>query len=196
MQTAAKLPDLEDMRGFTYGDYLQWDDNRRWEIIAGVVYNMTPAPSRKHQEILTELIRQLSNFLLAKKCKVYAAPFDVRLPENEEDDDKIKTVVQPDISGICDKSKLDDRGCRGAPDLIIEIVSPFTARKDLKEKLFLYERHGVKEYWIVEPVDRILMQYKLEDNRYGRPVIFSDEDKIRPAVFQDLEIDLGLVFKE
>jgi Uma2 family endonuclease len=91
---------------------------------------------------------------------------------------------------------LDERGCRGAPDLVVEIVSPFTARKDLKEKLFLYERHGVKEYWIVEPADKILMQYKLEDNRYGRAVIFSDEDKIRPHVFQDLEIDLALVFKE
>jgi Uma2 family endonuclease len=189
---------VEKNRGFTYKDYIQWEDDQRWELIDGVAYNMTPAPSPRHQEISAELMRQLTNFFLDKQCKVYAAPFDVRFPENKEADENIKTVVQPDISVVCDLKKVDKKGCRGAPDLIIEIISPFTARKDLKEKLFLYERAGVKEYWIVEPVDRILMQYKLENNirRYGRAVIFSDEDKITAAIFPDLEIDLSLVFKE
>lgn len=177
---------------------MQWEDDQRWELIEGVAYNMTPAPSPRHQEISAELMRQLTNFFLDKQCKVYAAPFDVRFPENKEADENIKTVVQPDISVVCDLKKVDEKGCRGAPDLIIEIISPFTARKDLKEKLFLYERGGVKEYWIVEPVDRVLMQYKLENNikRYGRAVIFSDEDKIPAAIFPDLEIDLSLVFNE
>jgi Uma2 family endonuclease len=196
MQNAAKLP-VDGAKGFTYKDYSQWDDSRRWEIIDGIAYNMTPAPSTKHQQISAELMRQLTNFFLDKKCSVFAAPFDVRLPENDEPDNLVKTVVQPDISIICDKTKLDDKGCRGAPDLIIEIVSPFSAQKDLKEKFFLYELHGVREYWVVEPVDKILMQYILENNTrtYGRSIIFSHEDTIRPSIFKDLEIDLGLVFR-
>lgn len=142
-----------------------------------------------------ELSRQLSNFLKDKKCKVYAAPFDVRFPEYDEPDDEIKTVVQPDISVICDSDKLDDRGCRGGPDLIIEIVSPFTAAKDMKHKLLLYERHGVKEYWLVHPEERIIMQYNLGENkRYGRAVVFTDEDTIQIVILQGLEIPLESVF--
>lgn len=195
MTSASAVP-LENNKGFTYKDYLQWDDDQRWELIEGVAFNMTPAPSRKHQQVSMELARQISNFLKGKQCEVYASPFDVRLPEKGEPDDEIKTVVQPDISVICDKIKLDNRGCRGAPDLIIEIVSPFTARKDLKDKMFLYERYGVKEYWIVHPEEKILMRYKLENNRYGRAEIFSDEDTLGTGLLEGLEIDLAAVFSE
>jgi Uma2 family endonuclease len=195
MTLASAVP-LENNKGFTYKDYLQWDDDRRWELIDGAVFNMTPAPSRKHQKISMELAWQLRTFLKDNSCEVYAAPFDVRLPEKDEPDDEIKTVVQPDISVICDKTKLDDRGCRGAPDLIIEIVSPFTARKDLKDKMFLYERCGVKEYWIVHPEEKILMRYKLENNRYGRAEIFSEEDTLRTVLLEGLEIELDAVFSE
>jgi Uma2 family endonuclease len=195
MTLASAVP-LENNKGFTYKDYLQWDDDRRWELIDGIAFNMTPAPSRKHQQVSMELAVQIANFLKGKQCEVYAAPFDVRLPEKDEPDDEIKTVVQPDISVICDKTKLDDRGCRGAPDLIIEIVSPFTARKDLKDKMFLYERCGVKEYWIVHPEEKILMRYKLENNRYGRAEIFSQEDTLRTVLLEGLEIELAAVFSE
>lgn len=189
---------LEDNKGFTYRDYVQWDDNQRWELIDGTAFNMTPAPSRKHQKISAELMRQLSNFLIDKNCEVYAAPFDVKLPEHEEPDNEIKTVIQPDISVICEKEKLDDKGCRGAPDLIIEIVSPLTARKDMKDKLFLYERHGVKEYWVVHPEEKILMQHKRENNtnRYGRASIFSDDESVNTDILPGLTIDLAMVFKE
>jgi Uma2 family endonuclease len=189
---------FEENKGFTYRDYVQWDDNQRWELIDGTAFNMIPAPSRKHQKISAELMRQLSNFLIDKNCEMYAAPFDVKLPEHEEPDNEIKTVVQPDISVICEKEKLDDKGCRGAPDLIIEIVSPLTARKDMKDKLFLYERHGVKEYWVVHPEEKILMQHKREKNtnRYGRASIFSDDESVHTDILPGLTIDLALVFKE
>jgi len=194
--TLASAVLLENNKGFTYNDYLQWDDGQRWELIEGIAFSMTPAPSRKHQQVSMELARQIANFLKGKQCEVYSSPFDVRLPAKNEPDNEVKTVVQPDISVICDKTKLDDRGCRGAPDLIIEIVSPFTARKDLKDKMFLYERSGVKEYWIVHPEEKILMRYKLENNRYGRAEIFSQEDTLRTLLLEGLEIDLAAVFSE
>lgn len=193
---ASAIP-VEDNKNFTYENYVQWGDDHRWELIDGVAFNMSPSPSRKHQKISMELAWQLRTFLKDKSCEVYAAPFDVRLPEHNEPDEEIKTVVQPDISVICDKNKLDDKGCRGVPDLIIEIVSPFTARRDMKDKLFLYEHHGVKEYWIVHPEEKIIMQYKLEkNNRYGRASILTDEDTILTDILPGLTVDLNLVFKE
>ncbi len=139
----------ERLGKFTYRDYLHWPDDERWELIDGVAYNMSPAPNRIHQKISGELHRQIANYLIGKQCEVYAAPFDVRLPATGEKNDEITTVVQPDITIVCDKSKLDKKGCKGSPDLVIEILSPYTAKKDMKEKHFLYEKFAVKEYWIV-----------------------------------------------
>lgn len=184
-------------RKFNYQDYLNWPDDERWELIDGTPYAMAPAPSRKHQEAAVELLRQFSNYLLDKSCKVYGAPFDVRLSEQETRDEDVETVIQPDILVVCDESKLDDRGCRGAPDLIIEIVSPSSASLDYIKKLELYERYKVKEYWIVQPVDKIVMVYKIDPSgKYGRPEIYSQEDKIKVGIFDNLTIDLGMVFKE
>jgi Uma2 family endonuclease len=186
---------VKESEGYTYRDYLRWGSEERYELIDGVAYNMTPVPSRKHQGILLELARQLANFLTDKECDVYVAPFDVRLPERDEADEDITTVVQPDISVICDAQKLDDQGCRGAPDLIIEIISPFTARKDMKDKLLLYERHRVKEYWIVHPEEKVVMRYRLEkDNRYGRASIYTDEDTVTIDLLNNLKLDLTSVF--
>ena len=150
---------------FTYGDYLKWPNNERWELINGVPYNMTPSPSRTHQGILAALLTKFYTFLEDKECKVYNAPFDVRLPEGAEKEEEIKTVVQPDLVVVCDQTKLDDKGCLGAPDLIIEITSPSTARLDLKEKFALYERMGVKEYWIINPTDETVMVFLLRSSR-------------------------------
>ncbi|MGB9762689.1 MAG: Uma2 family endonuclease, partial [Minisyncoccia bacterium] len=127
---------------------------------------------------------------------LYVAPFSVKFPAGDEKSDKeIKTVVEPDIVVICDESKLDDKGCKGAPDLIVEITSPSTGRKDKIEKFNLYERHGVKEYWIVEPDLKILSVFTLqENNRYGRPEVYTDEDEIKVSIFEDLVIDLKNVF--
>ena len=181
---------------YTYGDYLQWDDGERWELIDGVPYNMSPAPNRRHQDISGELHRQFATFLLDKPCQVYAAPFDVRLPEGGEAENDISTVLQPDISVICDSRKLDDAGCSGAPDLIVEILSPSTARKDHKEKFNRYERAGVKEYWLVDPSANTVTVFKLgADNRYGRPDVYGDDERIVTGIFPELVIDLVLVFR-
>ncbi len=182
---------------FTYGDYLTWDNEERWELIDGIPYNMTPAPSTLHQRILIELSRQFSNYLRGKPCEVFAAPFDVRLPKSEEADEAVTTVVQPDIVVICDASKLDKRGCRGAPDIVIEILSPSTAQKDIKIKLSLYERAGVKEFWIVYPEGKTVMVFTLQQQgRYGRPEVYSDKDAVTPVIFGDLSIELSSVFSD
>jgi len=180
---------------YTYRDYLNWDDGERWELIDGVPYNMTPAPNRAHQKISGELFRQFANFLIGKPCLVYAAPFDVRLPEEDESLSDISTVVQPDISVVCDSAKLDDAGCVGAPDLIVEILSPSTARRDRKEKFIRYERAGVKKYWLVDPDSKTVTVFSLGfDSRYGRPDVYGDDELIVVGILPGLEIDLSLVF--
>ena len=180
---------------YTYGDYCCWPDSERWELIHGIAYCMSPAPLRIHQKISIELCRQFSNYLVNKPCEVFDAPFDVRLSEADELDEDIETVVQPDILVVCDESKLDEKGCRGAPDLIIEITSPSTASKDIKEKFYLYEQHGVKEYWIVYPLEKNILVYKLaSDGQYGRPEIYVRNDKIKVGILKGLTIDLSLIF--
>jgi len=182
---------------FTYGDYLKWDDDERWELIDGVAYNMTPAPSRFHQQVSGDLFRQIANYFVSSSRRVYAAPFDVRLLEGDEADEAIRTVVQPDISVICDPSKLDDKGCKGSPDLIVEILSPATARKDTKEKFLRYERAGVREYWIADPVGKMITVYKRADGGlFGRPDVYGEEERIKVGILEDLEIELTTVFSE
>jgi Uma2 family endonuclease len=184
---------------FTYADYLQWNDGERWELIDGVPYNMTAAPFRLHQGIVGELFRQIANFLDDKPCEVYAAPFDVRLPKTKRDKahKRIYDVVQPDIAVICDPEKLDDAGCIGAPDVIIEVLSPSTAGKDQIKKAALYEKHGVKEYWIVHPTDKIVMVRILDEHgKYGMPVFYEGQGKLMMVTLPGLEIDLDKVFHD
>jgi Uma2 family endonuclease len=158
---------------------------------------MSPAPSVDHQRISRELTRQFSNYLINQTCEVFNAPFDLRLSLSMKKDEDIKTVVQPDITVVCDKTKLDDKGCIGSPDIIIEILSPTTASKDLKEKFFLYEKHGVKEYWIIYPNEKVVYVYSLDNKgKYTRPDIYTMEDKISVKLLGDLEIDLSLVFRD
>ncbi|PIY19010.1 Uma2 family endonuclease [Candidatus Desantisbacteria bacterium CG_4_10_14_3_um_filter_40_18] len=180
---------------FIYGDYLTWSDNERWELIDGVAYDMSPAPSRRHQKIVGELYRQFSNYLLDKSCEVYVAPFDVRLPEFDEADEDIDTVVQPDIVVVCDRDKLDDKGGKGAPDIVIEILSLWTAKKDLLIKYHLYERHKVKQYWVFDPATEEVTIFKLQNDKYGKPEEYKKDDRIKVDIFTDLEIDLSTVFK-
>lgn len=183
---------------FTYADYLTWSDEERWELIDGAAFAMTPAPNRVHQGILVALVLQFGNFFKGKKpCRVYPAPFDVRLPTPGETEASTSTVVQPDLVVVCDPAKLDDRGCKGAPDLAVEILSPHTAAMDLKRKLGLYERAGVREYWIVQPVEKAVTVYLLAaDGTYGRPAIYTGEDRIRVTVLPEFEVELAAVFEE
>jgi Uma2 family endonuclease len=149
---------------YTYKDYLAWPDNERWELIHGIPYSMSPAPSRMHQQVSLAFVRIMDEFLRDKSCELYYAPLDVRLPEAGEAEETNATVVQPDIFVVCDSHKLDDRGCSGPPDFIIEIMSESTAAKDMNEKLFLYESHGVKEYWIVDIWDKTIKTYIMDKN--------------------------------
>ena len=182
---------------YTYKDYLQWDDDERWELIKGVAYNMSPAPSRQHQEISQNLSRKIGNYLDGKTCKIYVAPFDVRLPVKDEEDLMTGNVVQPDIVVVCDHSKLDDRGCLGAPDLIIEILSQSTAKRDMVAKFDLYEQAGVKEYWLVHPTDQTVMVFKLGDEgRYGRYEMYDQSEQVTVGIFSDLILDLNDIFTE
>ena len=182
---------------FTYGDYLTWDDDQRWELIDGVPYNMSPAPTVRHQAISRDLLVGFASHLQGTPCQVFAAPFDVRLPESDESDEQVETVVQPDLLVVCDKTKLDAAGCNGAPDLIVEILSPSTAHKDLKVKFERYERARVQEYWIVDPNGSTVQIYTLgAEGRYGRPEAYGAVDRVSVGIFPDLEIDLAVVFAE
>lgn len=161
-----------DIETHTYADYLHWSDDCRYELIDGIAYAMAPAPARRHQEVVLEIARQIADALDGMPCRPYIAPFDVRLARAENaGDQNIDTVVQPDISVICDRNKLDERGCKGAPDWIIEVLSPATASHDQIVKHALYERVGVREYWLVHPTDRIVTVYALVDGAYGKPDI-------------------------
>ena len=191
------VPKFREDEKWSYREYRDWPDDERWEIIDGNAYAMSPAPSPRHQDILLEIGRQFKTFLLDRPCKVFVAPFDVRFPEAGEANDYASNVVQPDIVVVCNRDKLDAAGCVGAPDMVAEILSPSTARKDQKEKFLLYERHGVKEYWIVDPTAQVVHVYCLgDDNRYGRPEIYGPEDQLSVGILPGLVIDLPLVFRE
>jgi len=157
---------------------------------------MSPGPNRFHQELSGALFNQLYNHLKSRTCKVYAAPFDVRLPDSAgASDEETETVVQPDIVVVCDPDKLDERGCKGAPDLIVEILSPSTAQHDLKDKFYLYQRVGVKEYWVLHPTDKTLMVFKLNDNgEFGRPEMYVAGDRVALPLLGDLVVDLTELF--
>jgi Uma2 family endonuclease len=158
---------------------------------------MTPAPATMHQLISAELLFQIRSQLKGKTCKVFHAPFDVRLPKRNEKEQDIENIVQPDLSVVCDPGKLDEKGCLGPPDLIIEIISPSTSRKDRMEKFFLYEQVGVKEYWLVSPDDKIVEIFILgTDGKYSRPEIYNETHTIQLKIkaLKDIKIDLNSVF--
>jgi Uma2 family endonuclease len=161
-----------DNQHHTYADYCAWPDDVRYELIDGIAYALVPTPTRIHQKILGEIARQIADALEGTPCEVYIAPFDVRLPRADEADELVDTVVQPDLSIICDPAKLDDKGCRGAPDWIVEVLSPTTATHDHVRKRLTYERAGVREFWLLHPVDRMLTVYRLVEGRYGFPEIY------------------------
>lgn len=151
---------------YTYGDYRQWQGDERFELIDGEAVLMSPAPRIRHQRVLGTLYRQIADFLDASPCEVLLAPVDVRLPKAGEPDDEVTTVVQPDLVVVCDSTRIDDLGVRGAPDLVVEILSPATAGRDEILKRDLYERSGVREYWLIDPETWTLRLYRLEERRF------------------------------
>lgn len=194
-----KLEDLDLNKSYTYADYLTWQFDHMVELIRGKIFKMSPAPSRYHQKVSANILRRLLYFFGNHSCDVYHAPFDVRLPLSPDKirDDQIDTVVQPDISVICDLEKLDEKGCLGAPDWIIEILSPSTSQKDRKDKFDLYENAGVREYWMIHPVDKYLYVYILDEKgRFIGQRPYGCGDVVTPSIFPTLRIDLDEVFPD
>ncbi len=187
---------LDLSKKYTYADYLTWQLDEMVELIRGKVFKRSPAPSRLHQRISSNLLKTLFAKMGENPCQIFHAPFDVRL--NKLESEHTDTVVQPDICIVCDLSKLDDKGCNGAPDWIIEIISKSTAQKDLKDKFELYQSAGVREYWIVQPVEGIVLPYFLKKGAYElpRPNPFVHGEKVPVHIFEDLEVDLSEVFRE
>ncbi len=195
MSEVLKFEDLNLEGTYTYADYLLWKFQERLELIKGKIFKMSPAPSRKHQKISFNITGIFYNYFQNKSCEVYSAPFDVRLTTKDKNDNEISTVVQPDLCVVCDPEKLDDRGCVGAPDFIIEILSPGNSSKEMRIKYDLYEECGVREYWIVRPEYEEISQYVLEEGKYVLKATFTGiEEEITPYIFPDLKIIWADIF--
>ena len=179
---------LRTEKHYTYADYLQWPDDTRYELIDGEAFRMAPTPLIEHQEIAGEVYCQLANQLDGQPCRPYIAPVDVRLPRTDEADAAIDTVVQPDVLVVCDPGKVDRRGVRGAPDWLLEVLSPSTAAHDQIAKRRTYERAGVRDYWLVHPGDRTLTVYVLDNGQYGRPEIYELKDATPIGVLPGVSI--------
>jgi Uma2 family endonuclease len=178
---------------YTYADFLEWDENEHFEIIDGEAV-MLGAPDRVHQEISGEIFYQIKHFLRGKTCKVYDAPFSVRL--NPAEDNSDDTVLEPDIVVVCDPAKLDKKGCTGAPDLVIEILSPTTARHDKVVKFNKYQHAGVREYWIVDPDTKTIQVCVLENGRYILSSYDEDTGTVPVSALPGCGIDLRAVFAD
>jgi len=181
------LPKISDRR-FTYADYLKWPDSERWELIDGEAYTMSPAPTINHQTLVGQLFRQIDEALDGAPCRALIAPVDVLLPAADETRERTTTVVQPDILVVCNPKKITETNIQGAPDWIIEVLSPATARHDHLTKRALYERAGVREYWLVHPVDRVITVYTLQDGQYGGPEIAEMTGERSPKIFPEIVI--------
>jgi Uma2 family endonuclease len=208
MAIITDINQLDFTKQYSYSDYLMWQFDERLELLKGYINRMSPAPNRNHQHISSNLHGQLWNLLKNRSCNLYTAPFDVRLPISEDlaiskkyknkakqlPDGKMMTVVQPDISVICDEDKLDERGCVGAPDLVIEILSPGNTNREMKDKFEIYQEAGVKEYWIVEPNDQFILIYSLQKGKYIGSKPYTIEDVITSTIIPDFSLDVKEIF--
>ncbi len=188
------LSQLDPNGSYTYNDYLLWQFKDRVELIRGSLFQMSPAPNVMHQRLATFFTAKLFNFFERKTCQIFVAPFDVRLPVSRKKGQDT-TVVQPDLCVVCDSAKLDEQGCAGAPDLVVEILSPGNSTKEMREKYRVYEEAGVREYWIVNPSEKVVFVYVLDEAGIFiglAPV--TEEDPLRSAIFPDLAINLKEVF--
>ena len=190
LNSEVKEAQVDYNKRYTYSDYVKWDDDKRWELIDGVPYLMS-APSRQHQKLLGNLYIQFRPFLKGKKCKVYFAPFDVRLNADTFDN----TVVQPDLIVICNHEILNNAGCAGSPDLVVEILSPSTSRYDRTLKFDIYLKAGIREYWIIDPEAKTLAVNQLSNGSYITH-LYTNEDTVPAHVLEGLSINLAEVFEE
>ena len=192
MAVITNFSDLDLTKEYTYSDYLYWQFSERVELIKGFIRKMSPRPNRFHQTLSRNITGLLFNSFKNHRCKIYVAPFDVRIPIPSKKKDT--TVVQPDLCVVCDPSKLDDQGCNGAPELMIEILSPNNSKHDLDTKFKLYQEAGVLEYWIVEPVEKMLLVYTLINGKYIGLAPQTEGENIQSTLFPNLEIAIEDVF--
>ncbi len=194
--TFMKVEEPDPSASYTYADYLKWKFEEQMELIRGRIYKMSPAPAPIHQEICSALNTEFYIFLKKKKCKVYPAPFDVRLPvKNRTKDHQVNTVVQPDLCIICDLTKIDARGCIGAPDLVVEVLSPGNSEKEVRLKHELYEEAAFKEYWLVYPSEQNIAVFLLNENgKYDGATIYVGKQSIHSKAIPGLIIKLKDIF--
>jgi Uma2 family endonuclease len=197
MAEITSLSQLDINGTYTYADYLTWKFEQAVELIKGHIMPMA-APSRKHQGISWRLTVAVDAVFKNQKCQAYAAPFDVRLYDKAKSIKSHKdvySVVQPDICIICDESKLDDNGCQGAPDLVIEILSPGNSKKEMRIKKQLYEDNQIREYWIIDPDRETVFQFVLgENDLYNPPLIYVSEEIVNCAIFEEFKVELDNIF--
>ena len=190
-----QLADLDMNKLYTYADYYKWKFEERVELIKGVIFKMSPAPSATHQRLSSRLHIAIGNHLSGRKCEVFSAPFDVRLPRKTSKDEDIITVLQPDLCVICDPLKIEERGCLGAPDLIVEVLSPGNNKKEIRNKFDVYEEAGVKEYWIVDPVYQTVQINKLENGKYVPMRALAVGDIATSEIMPGFSLDIEELFK-
>jgi Uma2 family endonuclease len=199
MKTITSLKQLDLDKKYTYADYLLWRLKERVELIKGKILEMSPAPNRWHQELSTTLIRELIYFFESDICGLYTAPFDVRLKDSKKQpkkDSDYNTVVQPDICVVCDRTKLDDKGCAGSPDLVIEILSPGNSKREMRTKFRIYEENKIPEYWIVEPANQTIFVYVLQDDTYIGLAPLTTDDKMNSKLFPKMKFPIKNIFKD
>ncbi len=189
-----KLADLDINKVYTYADYYKWKFEERIELIKGRIFKMSPAPTSAHQVISREVSGLLWQFLRGKSCQFFSAPFDVRIPRRSREDKDIITVVQPDICVICDPAKIDKKGCIGAPDIVMEILSPSNSEKELKLKYEVYQEAGVREYWVIFPTEKTLMIYTLKDGKFVPSRFYVTGDRVSSAVLEGFSFDVNEIF--
>lgn len=190
-----QFSDLDLSKSYTYADYLKWQFNERLELIKGKIFKMSPAPGTAHQRVSGIVSNELYNYLKGKPCQVFAAPFDVRLSRTINDA-QVTTVLQPDVCVICDSAKIDARGAIGAPDIVVEILSPGNNKKELQNKYEVYEEAGVTEYWIIQPTERTFMKYTLVDGSYQPSKLLTGGDVVTTNILPGFSLDLEELFKD
>ncbi|WP_419803560.1 Uma2 family endonuclease [Mucilaginibacter sp.] len=192
-----QFSDLDLTKTYTYADYLKWTFDERLELIKGKIFPMSPAPAEIHQRVFGKVFVKLHIYLTNKPCAVYSAPFDIRLIHRFKKDQEITTVLQPDICVICDTGKIDDRGCLGAPDIVVEILSPGNNKKELKNKFEVYEEAGVKEYWIIHPQEKTFFKYVLDEAGNFQPTnLLTFGDEVTSPILPNFALNLDEVFAD
>jgi Uma2 family endonuclease len=192
------IEQLDLSKQYSYADYLTWQFAERIELLKGYIKKMA-APNVYHQKISRELALSIGTYLRKSPCQLFLAPFDVRLYNRKKSELEAKdvfTVVQPDLCVVCDKEKLDTRGCNGSPDFIVEIISPSSSKIDLQDKFALYQETGVVEYWVVFPMDKLIQQFVLVNEKYELHAVYNDKDTATSFLFPELNVNLEDVFEE